>query len=66
MVKKDGSVIIIEIKYSKEKTIDKMIAEAMGQIKDRKYYEKYVGNDISLLAIAFGNKKEIACEFGEN
>ncbi|MDR3125174.1 MAG: PD-(D/E)XK nuclease domain-containing protein [Endomicrobium sp.] len=63
VLKKDDNVIIVEIKYSKEKTIDKMIEEAMGQIKNKKYYEKYSGNDISLLAIVFGDKKEIGCKF---
>jgi hypothetical protein len=40
-----------------------MIEDALAQIRDRKYYEKYIGNDVSLLAIAFGDKKEIACRF---
>jgi hypothetical protein len=40
-----------------------MIKEAMGQIIDKKYHEKYVYNKISLLAIAVGDKKEIGCEF---
>jgi hypothetical protein len=40
-----------------------IVEEAMGQIKEKKYYEKYIGNDVSLLAIAFGDKKEIACRF---
>jgi hypothetical protein len=63
VLKKDNSIIIVEIKYSKEKTIDKMIKEAMAQIIDKKYHEKYVYSKISLLAIAFGDKKEIGCEF---
>jgi hypothetical protein len=40
-----------------------MIKEAVGQIRDRKYYEKYVGKEISLLTIAFGENKEIRCKF---
>jgi Holliday junction resolvase-like predicted endonuclease len=63
VLKKDNSVIVVEIKYSKEKPTDKMIEDALAQIRDRKYFEKYIGNDVSLLAIAFGNKKEIACRF---
>jgi hypothetical protein len=62
VLKKANNVIIVEIKYSKEKTTDKMIKEAIGQILDKKYHEKYVYNKISLLAIAFGDK-EIGCEF---
>jgi Holliday junction resolvase-like predicted endonuclease len=63
VLRKDGRVIIVEIKYSEEKTTSKMIEEAMGQIRDKKYYEKYIGNDISLLAITFSDKKEIGCKF---
>jgi hypothetical protein len=40
-----------------------MIREALGQIRDRKYYEKYVGKEVSLLAIVFGENKEIRCKF---
>jgi hypothetical protein len=40
-----------------------MIKEAIKQIRNIKYYEKYIGSDVSLLAIAFGDKKEIACRF---
>jgi Holliday junction resolvase-like predicted endonuclease len=63
VLKRDNSVIVVEIKYSKEKPTDKMIEDALAQIRDRKYFEKYIGNDVSLLAIAFGDKKEIACRF---
>jgi hypothetical protein len=35
----------------------------MGQIKKKKYYEKYGGSEVSLLAIAFGEDKEIGCKF---
>jgi Holliday junction resolvase-like predicted endonuclease len=63
VLKRDNSVIVVEIKYSKEKPTDKMIEDALAQIRDRKYFEKYIGNDVHLLAIAFGDKKEIACRF---
>jgi hypothetical protein len=63
VLKKDSSVIIVEIKYSKEKTIDKMIEEAMKQIRDKKYYEKYSKGKVSLLAVAFSNNKGIGCKF---
>jgi hypothetical protein len=63
VLKKDNSVIVVEIKYAKEKTTGKMIKEALKQIRNIKYYEKYIGNDVSLLAIAFGDNKEIACSF---
>ena len=63
VLKKEKEIIIVEIKYSKEKSTGEMIEEALNQIKERKYYEKYEGNDVSLLGIAFGDKKEIGCKF---
>jgi hypothetical protein len=53
----------VEIKYGKENKVEEMIQEAIGQIRDRKYYEKHVGKEVSLLAIAFGENKEIRCKF---
>jgi hypothetical protein len=35
----------------------------MGQKRERKYYEKYKKDDTSLLAIVFGEKREIRCRF---
>ena len=63
VLKKDNSVIVVEIKYNKQKTTTKMIKEAIKQIRDIKYYEKYIGSDVNLLAIAFGDNKKIACRF---
>jgi hypothetical protein len=37
----------------------------MKQIKDKKYYEKYMGKEVSLLAVAFGQNKEIICKFAK-
>jgi hypothetical protein len=64
VLKKDNDVIITEIKYGKEETASKLTEKALSQIRDRKYYEKYIDSfNVSLLAIAFGDKKEIACGF---
>jgi hypothetical protein len=63
VLKKGNNVIVVEIKYSKEQTTEEMIKEALEQIRDKKYYEKYIGNEVSLLGIAFGKDKEIGCEF---
>jgi RNA binding exosome subunit len=63
VLKKGNDVIVVKIKYSKEQTTEEMIKEAMEQIKDRKYYEKYVENEVSLLGIGFGKGKEIGCRF---
>ncbi|MDR0399215.1 MAG: ATP-binding protein [Endomicrobium sp.] len=64
VLRKGKEIIVVEIKYSKEKSSEEMIEEALNQIRERKYYEKYAENDVSLLVIAFGDKKEIACKFG--
>jgi hypothetical protein len=65
ILKKEEKVIVVEIKYAKGKgsKIESNVKEAMKQIKDNKYYEKYKKDDISLLAIVFSEKKEIRCSF---
>jgi hypothetical protein len=65
VLKKGNDVIVVEIKYNKDKSTKEMVEEALKQIKDKKYYEKYSGNEVSLLAVVFGDKKEIACRFGQ-
>jgi Holliday junction resolvase-like predicted endonuclease len=54
--------VIAEVKYSNNKSLDKLLAEASQQIHDRKYYESYLTetNKIILLSIAFSGK-EIGC-----
>jgi hypothetical protein len=42
--------------------LEEMRQEAINQIRDKKYHEKYINNNPTLLAIAFNNK-EIACKF---
>jgi aspartate/methionine/tyrosine aminotransferase len=64
VLKKEKTVIVVEIKYSKEKTPSQMIEKALKQIKEKKYYEKYGDREIRLLlAIAVGDKKEIEYRF---
>ena len=62
-MKKDKEVIVVEIKYGEDKSIEDLLEEAMEQIKERKYYEKYVSKEVKLLALAFGRNKEIGCKF---
>jgi Holliday junction resolvase-like predicted endonuclease len=54
--------VVIEVKYSTDKSLDKLLTEASQQIHDRKYYESYLTetNKIILLSIAFSGK-EIGC-----
>ncbi|MDR1418551.1 MAG: ATP-binding protein, partial [Endomicrobium sp.] len=63
VLKKDNIVIIVEIKYGEDKSIEVLLQEAISQIKDKKYYEKYIGNEVILLALTFGRNKEIGCKF---
>jgi hypothetical protein len=57
-----GMTIIVEIKYSVDKTLDLLLNEATKQIYDRKYYEAYLDEPgkIVLVAIAFSGR-EIGC-----
>ncbi|MDR1819653.1 MAG: ATP-binding protein [Methanobrevibacter sp.] len=62
----DDEAFIIEIKFSgDEDKIDVLVDEALGQIKDKKYYEKYLKYDVSFLGVAFADK-EVKCKFSQN
>jgi hypothetical protein len=51
--------VVAEIKYHARKKIDALLAEAMAQIHERRYYNRYNGK-ILLLGIAFSGKN-IGC-----
>ncbi|MDR2383919.1 MAG: ATP-binding protein, partial [Prevotellaceae bacterium] len=51
-----GLTVVAEIKYHAETKIDIMLNEAMKQIHDRRYYNKYLGK-ILLLGVAFSGKQ---------
>ncbi|GAP72850.1 hypothetical protein SAMD00024442_47_2 [Candidatus Symbiothrix dinenymphae] len=59
-------IVIAEIKYAAEGATDKLIDEALAQIRKVRYYERYAGENkrIALLAVAFAGK-EIACKMEE-
>jgi hypothetical protein len=63
VLKKGRDVIVVEIKYGKNTKVAQLLKEAMDQIKEKKYYEKYASREVSLLAVAFGENKEISCQF---
>jgi Holliday junction resolvase-like predicted endonuclease len=63
VLRKEEKVIVVEIKYGKDKHINKMLKEAMVQIRGNKYYEKYISTNPTLLAIVFSENKDIACKF---
>jgi Holliday junction resolvase-like predicted endonuclease len=64
VLKKENSVVIVEIKYSKgNNKVEGKLKEAMVQIRGKKYYEKYIRSNPTLLGIVFSEKKEIRCKF---
>jgi hypothetical protein len=52
-----GLTVVAEIKYHLKKNIDRLLEEALAQIRDRKYYEAYLDKKVMLMAIAFTGKK---------
>jgi hypothetical protein len=56
--------VVAEIKYSAKKKADSLLDEAMTQICDRRYYEKYLDKKVALLGIAFA-RKELKCRMEE-
>jgi hypothetical protein len=53
--------VVAEIKYSAKKGAEKLLNEALTQIRDRKYYEKYLDRKVILMAVAFTGK-EVRCK----
>ncbi|MDR1195527.1 MAG: ATP-binding protein [Endomicrobium sp.] len=62
VLKLNDFVIVSEIKFSENKSLETMLKAAFKQIKDKKYYESYLDKKIILLAIAF-NGKAVKCKF---
>jgi hypothetical protein len=59
-----GLTVVAEIKYGAGKDTDSLLNEAMTQIRDRRYYEKYLDREVLLLAVAFTGK-EVKCGMEE-
>jgi hypothetical protein len=51
-----GFTVVAELKYHARKKINTLLNEAMKQIHDRRYYNKYTGK-VLLLGIAFSGKQ---------
>jgi hypothetical protein len=57
--------IIIELKYSQEKSIESMLNEAWAQIAKKRYYQAYQDKNMIILAIVIKdteNTKEVQCQ----
>jgi Holliday junction resolvase-like predicted endonuclease len=63
VLKKGNDIIVIEIKYGREEEAGNLVEEGLRQIREKKYYEKYIGSTPILLAIGFGKGREIGCRF---
>jgi Holliday junction resolvase len=61
--KQQGVTVVAEIKYHAKTKIKSQLKEAMKQIYDRRYYNKYTGKVI-LLGIAFLGKN-VGCKLEE-
>ncbi|MDR2754830.1 MAG: ATP-binding protein, partial [Planctomycetaceae bacterium] len=58
-----GVTVIAEIKYHAKKKLNTLLKEAMKQIHERRYYNKYSGK-VLLLGIAFSGKN-VGCKIEE-
>jgi hypothetical protein len=62
----EDRVVIAELKFSADGTLEPLLENALTQIREQRYHERYAGSHrrIALLAIAFAGK-EIACRLTE-
>jgi hypothetical protein len=52
--------VVAELKYHAKKTPNALLKDAMKQIRDRRYYEKYLDRKVILMGVAF-TAKDVAC-----
>jgi hypothetical protein len=56
---------VVELKYHATKKLDTLLAQAIAQIREKRYYEPFLGRKVILLGIAFSGK-EVACRIEGN
>jgi hypothetical protein len=63
VLEQPDTIVVSELKYHAKTKTATLLRNAMKQIHDRKYYEKYrqKGKKIVLLALAFSGK-EVGCK----
>ncbi|KZX10990.1 ATP-binding protein [Methanobrevibacter curvatus] len=54
---KENIAVILELKFSKTKSIDNILDEAINQILEKEYYKPYQDKKIILIGIAFKEKE---------
>ncbi|GHT64929.1 ATPase AAA [Bacteroidia bacterium] len=52
--------VVAELKYDAERKIELLLDDALTQIHEKKYYEKYLDRKVILLGLAFSGK-EVSC-----
>jgi Holliday junction resolvase-like predicted endonuclease len=59
-------VVVCEVKYSSQKSLDELLAAAMKQMKEKRYAAPYLDGKrkVSLLAVEFVGG-EVRCEMSE-
>jgi hypothetical protein len=62
LVKNKDFVLIIEFKFDKEKSFDKMLNEAENQIIEEGYYKPYQDKNILILTVAL-HSRDLRCKF---
>jgi hypothetical protein len=62
----EDRVVIAELKYAAEGALEPLLEDALSQIRERRYHERYAGGGrrIAMLALAFAGK-ERACRAAE-
>ncbi|MDR2545141.1 MAG: ATP-binding protein [Methanobrevibacter sp.] len=61
ILKKDDLIVVIEIKYSQNKSLSRMLNEALSQIRKKEYYKSYINDKPILLAVAIKDR-DVACK----
>ena len=67
ILRQKEQIVVIEIKYSENKEVNKLLDDAMDQIMKTEYYKPYQDQNVILLAIAFKEENmEVGCRIKTN
>jgi hypothetical protein len=60
VLQQEECVIVAELKYHANTKLDVLLDQAIAQIREKRYYEPFLGKKVILLGLAFGGN-EVAC-----
>jgi hypothetical protein len=60
VLEQDELAIVVELKYHASTKLDTLLTQAIAQIREKCYYEQFLGKKVILLGIAF-SEKEVGC-----